>query len=600
LNDNVPEDLRIGSRISHFQILQSLGGNMASVYVALDLNLRRQVVLKVLPSSGIGDDAKARFQHEARAASALDHKNICTVHSIETAPSGELLIAMSFYNGQTLCQMMAAGSVPLAQALDYAQSIAEGLRAAHEKGIVHRDIKPANIMVTSAGEVKILDFGIGLMRGAPPLTQTGIILCTPAYSSPEQLRGEMIDGRADLWSLGVVLYEMIAGSNPFQADNAEATIFKILNEDPPRLTDVRADTPAWIESLVSQLLAKSPDLRCSSAEDLLGDLAARGSATSGVPPVAHDEPQCDDLAFAYVLLADIVGYTKLPMDEGLGQVELLKKLVMETEEFQRPAGPRTLIPLDTGDGFALVFFAGPASPVNCAIQLSNGLAEYPRLNVRMSIHFGPIYRRMDLRANANVSGDAINLAERIVNWGDARHILLSAQAAAVLSRQAEWQGCVRNLGMVPIKHGLRIRIFNFYAAAYGNRHLPSNIRRLRLRRWCVGAAAAICFAASLWFRPARPLVNVDVSPAEKTSTEPTQHIFVRSAVVPVDLLLDGKPIATLTAGNPSQTIATSPGVHMLHLQSRSFAHAESVTLQPGDPVRFVLIDRDQNQIRRKR
>lgn len=593
--NNYPQETRTLKRISHFELLQDLGGNMASVYIALDLALGRKVVLKILPASGISEDLKVRFQREARAASAISHENICTVYGIETADSGELLISMALYDGRTLLQTIATGPISITQAVDYMREIAEGLRAAHEKGIVHRDIKPGNIMLTADGEVKILDFGIALMRGATALTKLGTIVGTPAYCSPEQLRGETVDGRSDLWALGVVLYEMITGSNPFRSDQIEATIFKILNEDPPRLTGVRAETPAWLEEIVSKLLAKSPDKRYSSAEELLRDLVA-GALRAGDPPMtAHDDPGSSDLAFAYVLLADIVGYTKLAMDEGLKQVELLKTLVIETKEFQR-SDPRRLVPLNRGDGHALVFFAGPTAPVNCAIELSGRIAEHSHLKVRMSIHMGPIYHTTDLRANPNVSGDAVNLAERVANWGDARHIILSAEAAAVVSRQAEWQGCVRNLGMVPIKHGRRIRVFNFCGVAFGNRRLPSKVWWRRVRGWGPAAAAAACLAMRVWFWQARPHANIGAAPAEETPIE-SQQIFVRSDVVPVDLSLDGNSVMTLTAANPSTTILTSVGPHLVRLESRFFMHDESITLQPGDPVRLIIVNRDHNQRR---
>lgn len=295
-------------------------------------------------------------------------------------------------------------------------------------------------------------------------------------------------------------------------------------------------------------------------------------------------PDAKDLAFAYVLTTDIVGFTNLPMDEGLKQVELLKKLLSETEEFGKSDNPRQLIPLDTGDGHALVFFGSPMAPMNCAIQLSRRLIENPFLKVRMGVHFGPVYRRIDSRRNENVSGDAVNLAVRVANWGDARHILLSGATADVVRRLGEWKGCVHDLGKVTVKHGLRIQIYNFCSSDYGNYRLPSKIWWRRLRNGVL-LAAGILIAALVLFLSRRP------------GTGPTQQILVRSAVVPVDLSVDDKLIVTLTNRSPSTTITTSPGPHVVRLRSPSFQYDEQLTLQPGDPPRLMLVSRDQNRRR---
>jgi serine/threonine protein kinase len=185
---------------------------MGVVYEAVDTKLDRPVALKfLLPESTRDPEAKARFIHEAKAASALDHPNVCTIHEIGETDDGRLFLAMARYAGETLKQKIARGPLPLDEALDIARQIAEGLAEAHKKEIVHRDLKPANIFVTDSGLVKILDFGLAKLAGQTKVTRTGTTLGTVAYMSPEQARGQETDARTDLWSLGAVLYEMVVG-----------------------------------------------------------------------------------------------------------------------------------------------------------------------------------------------------------------------------------------------------------------------------------------------------------------------------------------------------------------------------------------------------
>ena len=264
----------IGKTISHYKILAELGrGGMGVVYKAEDTKLKRTVALKFLPPALTGDpDAKERFVHEARAASILDHPNICTIHEINETEDGQVYIAMACYEGETLKEKTARGPLKLEEALDIASHIAQGLAKAHNQGIVHRDIKPANIFLTADGQVKIMDFGLAKSRGQTRLTKTDTTLGTFAYMSPEQARGEDVDPRTDLWSLGVVLHEMIAGRLPFKGDYEQAVIYSILNEDPEPLTAVRTGVPMELERIVGRCLQKNPALRYQTAADFAADL----------------------------------------------------------------------------------------------------------------------------------------------------------------------------------------------------------------------------------------------------------------------------------------------------------------------------------------
>jgi len=256
-----------GKIVSHFEILDRLGsGGMGIVYKARDLKLGRIVALKFL-STSLADDEKdrQRFLREAQAASSLNHPNICTIHEIGEDDEGRLFLCMALCEGETLNVRLQRGPLPLEDALDIAIQIASGLARAHQAGIVHRDIKPANIMVNDRNEVKILDFGLALMAGEPRLTRFGSAMGTVAYMSPEQARGLVVDYRSDLWSLGVVLYEMLTGRLPFPGGSDPVTLNAIVSQDPTPLAQVKPDLPRQLDHILDRLLTKDPAARFSSA-----------------------------------------------------------------------------------------------------------------------------------------------------------------------------------------------------------------------------------------------------------------------------------------------------------------------------------------------
>jgi serine/threonine protein kinase/Tol biopolymer transport system component len=265
----------IGRTVLRYKIVEKLGGGgMGVVYKAEDLVLRRAVALKFLPPYLTqNDEMKERFMQEALAASALDHPNLCTVYEMGESEDGRLFIAMAYYQGETLAARLTRGALPLADVLAIAEQAASGLAAAHRRGIVHRDIKPANLIVTGEGLVKILDFGLAKLMGGMDLTRTGTSMGTPAYKSPEQTRGETVDQRTDIWSLGVVLYEMATGVRPFRGEYEHALAYSILNEDPRPPSELRSAVPADFDSIVERCLAKRPQQRYQSLDELHEALA---------------------------------------------------------------------------------------------------------------------------------------------------------------------------------------------------------------------------------------------------------------------------------------------------------------------------------------
>jgi serine/threonine protein kinase/tetratricopeptide (TPR) repeat protein len=259
-----------------YRIVEEIGrGGMGIVYKAEDIKLQRPVALKFLPHQWVSDpDARERFTQEARAASALDHPNVCTIHEIEETDDGRLYIAMGCYEGESLREKIKRGPLETNEAIDLAIQTASGMAKAHAKGIVHRDLKPANILVTQDGVAKVVDFGLAKLAGQVKLTREGTTVGTVAYMSPEQAKGEAVDQRTDIWSLGVVLYEMLSGVLPFKGDHEQTLIHSILQQEPERLTKFRKDLPQGLENLVFKALSKKPAARYQTMDEILGDLKA--------------------------------------------------------------------------------------------------------------------------------------------------------------------------------------------------------------------------------------------------------------------------------------------------------------------------------------
>lgn len=284
----------IGTTVLHYQITAKLGGGgMGVVYAARDTRLERRVALKFLPPQWSHDEgAKQRFIREAQAASATDHRNICTIHDIDTAPDGRLFIVMAHYDGQTIKQRLEQGPLAMDEAIEIAAQIAEGLARAHAQGIVHRDIKPGNVIVTDDG-VRILDFGLARFVGSLQLTLDGSTIGTVAYMSPEQTRGEDTDGRSDVWSLGVVLYEMLTGTLPFKGAYTEAVAHAVRTGEVPALPPRSGENLEPLERILRRALEKNPVMRYQSGREIARDLRLLQGRTlplelrSGAVPADH-------------------------------------------------------------------------------------------------------------------------------------------------------------------------------------------------------------------------------------------------------------------------------------------------------------------------
>jgi serine/threonine protein kinase len=274
----------IGKTISHYRIIEKIGeGGMGVVYKARDLKLERFVALKFLPvHMGRDENQKQRFINEAKAVSTLDHPNICTVYEISEIPTsdnlddmsrGQLFIAMAFYEGQTLEERMSKGiPIDVNEAINIVFQIAQGLQRAHEKDIVHRDIKPANIILPLDADIKIVDFGLAKLKGQPKLTQQESTLGTISYMSPEQAEGSELDMCTDIWSLGIIFYELLTGRSPFAADYDQAVVYNILNSPLPSIKEQNRQVPADLEQVILKCLEKNREARYQSVGDFMADL----------------------------------------------------------------------------------------------------------------------------------------------------------------------------------------------------------------------------------------------------------------------------------------------------------------------------------------
>ena len=268
--------IRAGTMVAgKYKIIEELGhGGMGIVYKAEDVKLKRFVALKFLPPHLVDSpELKERFLVEAQAAAALNHANICVIHEVGE-DEGRPYIAMEFVDGETLKDKLRKGPLKPDEGLSIARQVAAGLGEAHNKGIIHRDIKSANIMVTAKGQAKVMDFGLAKLRGGSSLTKSQTTIGTVAYMSPEQSRGADLDQRTDIWSLGVVLYEMLGGKLPFRGDHDQAVIHQIIHSEPEPLKKSRPDVPPGAEEIVGQALAKKPAARYQTMEELAADLEA--------------------------------------------------------------------------------------------------------------------------------------------------------------------------------------------------------------------------------------------------------------------------------------------------------------------------------------
>ena len=418
-----------------YKIIEELGrGGMAVIYKAEDIKLKRAVALKFLPPELTREPgARERFMQEARAASALDHPNICTIYEIEETKAGQMYIAMACYEGETLKRKIQRGPLQLEEALDAAIQVAQGLTKAHSQNIVHRDIKPGNIMVTSDGVVKILDFGLAkLVDQTKIITQTATVMGTIVYMSPEQAQGDQVDHQTDVWSLAVVLYEMLTGQLPFEGEHGQAVIHSILNKSPLPPMELRSDIPRELERIILKGLRKHKNDRYPSithlAQDLLEFRKSLEKAEAILPFEKREkaeERRETERRQATVLCAEILGYAEMLEDIEPDDAASLAGRCFEIFRFLEEKYDAKVDRISDNKLMALfgvprAIEDGPKKAVNAAIELRNTIQEFNQrekiknpLEIRVGINTGMVIAGAigpGEEKGLTVMGDTVHLA----------------------------------------------------------------------------------------------------------------------------------------------------------------------------------------------
>jgi serine/threonine protein kinase len=489
----VDDESLIGSVLSgRYLVKRKLGhGGFGVVYLASDEKmLGRAVVVKALLQGEVKNEWSVRkFKQEIEALARIDHPSIVGILDAGELPDGKPYIVMQYVDGFDLRQIISPEGIDFWRAANIIKQIGRALTAAHESGILHRDLKPENIMIQTLADgeeqVKIIDFGIARVKDSVVSMSTAKdrTAGTVAYMSPEQLSAGHLSEASDVYCFGVIAHELLTGRRPTNPESAYQLLEMQRSGVRVKPVDLRPGLPQQAQTIILKALSFDAKDRYQRARDF-GDLLSSAllgddeqTVLSGPKPAPGDRAYATTVPeTAHVLFMDIVGYSKMLIDEQPVCLQKLQSIVGRTEDFNRAQATNQLIRLPTGDGIALVFFGDPEAPVRCALDIAYGLKDCPELKLRMGIHSGLVYRMADINTNMNVAGGGINIAQRVMDCGDADHILVSKRVADDLIQFTRWAPLLHDLGEAEVKHGVRVPLFNLYTDEVGNREVPNKLR----------------------------------------------------------------------------------------------------------------------------
>lgn len=502
------EDRLLGSILNGRYLIEReiARGGVGVVYLARDKQLHsKPVVVKVLLEESNRDAwFQRKFRQEIEALARIDHPGVVGLLDAQEMPDGRIYIVMQYVQGVNLRSLIKPRGIDLARTANIMGQVCHALNSAHEKGVLHRDLKPENIMIqapsTKEEYVKLIDFGIATVKDS----QVSVdklktrVIGSFAYMAPEQFLGTP-SAESDIYALGVIAYEMITGERPFKANTSVETYEMQRAGVKVQPRELRPDLTPKGQEVVLRALSFEAKARYDRAIDFGDELTEaltsrhaasqpsrpRRASSSGQRtavlgsrrnnPGSPDPQQQPRLEIAHVLFMDVVGFSKLSMNKQAWVVRTLQHIVGETSAFRQARTASDLISLPTGDGMALAFFRYPVAPVQCALDVSQALTHHIQIKLRMGVHSGPVYINMDINGKENVTGGGINVAQRVMDCGDAGHILMSNVVADMLLQIGGWEDCLTDLGIATVKHGEQVHIFNLHKNSIGNPNLPEKL-----------------------------------------------------------------------------------------------------------------------------
>jgi serine/threonine protein kinase len=483
------EAAQAGVRLKgRYLIERELGsGGFGTVFLARDTQLHNKaVVVKILRDLRDDGWARKKFVAECEALARINHPGVVQVLDDGETIDHQPFLVMQFVDGVALRTAIGANGMDLSRVARIGEQIGQALTAAHEHGVIHRDLKPENVMLCDLGGGKempvLVDFGIATVsepgHGEPQPTR---VAGSYSYMAPEQMSGTPT-AASDIYSLGVMAYEMVTGVRPFKLSASDPPMqlwFQQKEGVKAKPASLRPELPEAAELAILKALSFQAQDRYAHACEFGDALAAALRPSPSVvskPKFSTASSGAQSVEMASVLFLDIVSYSMQPMEKQSRLLTELQGIVRGTEDFKIANSCGNLISLPTGDGMAMVFFHDPIAPVRCAMEISEGLKQNPALQLRMGVHSGPIYRHADIKDELNVLGGGINIAQRVMDCGDAGHILVSKSVADVLAQLSGWNENLHDLGECQVKHGVTVHLYNVYTSENGNPALPAKLR----------------------------------------------------------------------------------------------------------------------------